>query len=104
MSDLLRVVRRAEQAVSHRESDDNYKRVVARLNPHWRVVRCKDDIQWIIQKRDGFRNAMPRWTERSFCVEPASVQRLVLKHCGIVDAAELKKVFDLGRGGNRHDK
>ena len=36
---------------SHRESDDNYHDVVAQLAPRWRVIVCKDHLQWIIQKR-----------------------------------------------------
>ena len=36
---------------SHRESDDNYHDVVAQLAPRWRVIVCKDYLQWIIQKR-----------------------------------------------------
>jgi hypothetical protein len=89
---------------SNRETDDNYRHVIARLNDHYRVIRCKDDIQWIIQKRDGFRNGQPRWEGRSYCVEPATVYRLVFKHCGIVDAAELSKVQSLSRGSERHDR
>jgi hypothetical protein len=98
---LMQVV---ASAGSHRETDDNYLHVVARLNDHYRVIRCKDDLQWIIQKRDGFKNGQPRWTARSYCVEPATINRLVIKHCGIVDAAELQKVHDLLPGGERHDR
>ena len=36
---------------SPRESDDNYLDVAAQLAPRWRVIVCKDHLQWIIQKR-----------------------------------------------------
>ncbi len=34
------------------ESDDPYP-AVARLNARWRVVVCRDGIQWILQRRHG---------------------------------------------------
>ena len=89
---------------SHREADDNYLHVVARLNDHYRVIRCKDDIQSIFQKRDGFRNGQSRWVGSSYCAQPETVHRLVLKHCGIVDAAELKKLQSLSKGDECHDR
>jgi hypothetical protein len=39
------------QPPSHRERDDNYAKVIAQLAPRWRVIICKDGIQWILQKR-----------------------------------------------------
>lgn len=36
---------------NRRESDDAYSFVVAVLNPRWRVIRCKDGIQWLLQHR-----------------------------------------------------
>lgn len=89
---------------SHHESAADYTHIVACLNDRYRVIRCKDDLQWIIQKRDGFRIGQPRWEGRSYCVEPATVNRLVLKHCGIVDAAELATVHDLLLEGECHDR
>lgn len=32
-----------------RESDDGYQPVVARLADRWRVIECRDGIQWILQ-------------------------------------------------------
>lgn len=89
---------------SHHESAADYSHVIAHLSDRYRAIRCTDGIQWIIQKRDGFKNGQPRWTGRSYCVEPATVHRLVLEHCGIVDAAELQKIHDLLPGGERHDR
>ena len=88
---------------SHFEADDFYFRVIARLNDRFRLIRCKDGIQWIILKRDGCRNGKPRWQGHSYCVRPETVHRLVLKHCGIFDVAKLKKVQSLARGGEYHD-
>lgn len=44
-----------EQLSTHRESDDGYMAVVACLNDRWRVILCKDGIQWILQR------AKKRW-------------------------------------------
>ena len=38
---------------SHRERDDGYKGVVAQLAPRWRVIICKDGIQWIVQQKES---------------------------------------------------
>ena len=89
---------------SLRETDDNYSDVVARLNHHFRVIRCRDAIQLVLQVTDGTKNGQSRWTGRSYCMQPETVHRLVLKHCGIVDAAEFRKVQSLVRGGECHDR
>jgi hypothetical protein len=31
------------------ESDHNYRWIVAQLNDRWRVIACKDGIQWVLQ-------------------------------------------------------
>ena len=36
---------------SRKENEDNYLDVAAQLAPRWRVIVCKDHLQWIIQKR-----------------------------------------------------
>jgi hypothetical protein len=40
------------------EESDHYARVIALLNPQWRVIACADGIQWILQIRrgQGWRN------------------------------------------------
>jgi hypothetical protein len=38
---------------SHRERDDNYQSVIVQLAPRWRIIECRDAIQWIIQKRSA---------------------------------------------------
>ena len=36
---------------SHRERDDNYNKVIIHLAPRWRIIECKNALQWIIQHR-----------------------------------------------------
>ena len=38
---------------SHRERDDAYRNVVAQLTTRWRVVVCRDGIQWILQRKEA---------------------------------------------------
>jgi hypothetical protein len=42
---------------SRRESDDGYQPVVAHLAPRWRVIVCRDAIQWIVQHRASSETA-----------------------------------------------
>src|SRR5262245_52481702 len=44
------------------EESNTYPRVVARLNANWRVIACRDDLQWILQRRRGQKRGSPRWT------------------------------------------
>ena len=39
--------------ISYRERDDCYADVVIHLASRWRVIICKDGIQWIIQKKEA---------------------------------------------------
>lgn len=48
------------------ESSDDYRGLVVQLNPLWRVVECRDGIQWIVQRSDGMRDGRRRWTGRSY--------------------------------------
>lgn len=47
------------------ESADDYQHVVVRLNARWRVIECRDGIQWILQqgKSSGHGTA---WRGRSY--------------------------------------
>ena len=38
---------------SHRERDDHYKGVAVLLAPRWRVIVCKDGMQWIVQQKES---------------------------------------------------
>jgi hypothetical protein len=51
---------------SHREGSDNYHSVIVR-SERYRVIVCKENHQWIIQKRAGTRHGAPRWDGLSYC-------------------------------------
>jgi hypothetical protein len=40
-------------AASKRERDEDYDRVIVRLDDRDRVINCSDNLQWIIQRRRG---------------------------------------------------
>ena len=39
--------------MSHKERDDNYNSVIVQLAPRWRVILCKDGMQWIVQQKEA---------------------------------------------------
>ena len=52
--------------MSRREEADDYRAIVVRLNDNWRVIECRDRIQWIVQQRSGTRHGQPRWDGRKY--------------------------------------
>jgi hypothetical protein len=58
------------------EENDNYP-TIARLNVHWRVVECKNSIQWILQRRQG-----KRWRGAWFCRTREALIRGAREHAG----------------------
>lgn len=43
----------ADAVCTHRESNENYQKVVLKFNDRWRLIVCHNDIQWIVQRREG---------------------------------------------------
>ena len=41
--------------ISHRERDDAYIGTIVQFSPRWRLILCKDQMQWIIQKKESSR-------------------------------------------------
>ena len=61
---------------SHKESDDNYHNVILQLAPRWRVIVCKDYLQWIIQKRTAEPLHRGVWRSQSYVTSRNSLIRL----------------------------
>jgi hypothetical protein len=72
-------------ANSGKESADDYRHIVARLNARWRVIECRDGLQWILQfgKKSGHETA---WRGRSYCRSREALQRACASHAGEMDA------------------
>jgi hypothetical protein len=74
------------ETISRRESDENYYGIVTRLNDAWRVIECRDGIQWILQRRFRAETAdKPPWTGRSYCRTSQALRRCTSQHAGDID-------------------
>ena len=77
---------------SHRERDGNYHSVIFSKGD-WRVIVCKDDLQWIIQRRT--RAGSPdraRWQAYSYPTERDALVRLWSEVTGD-DGAYLRSIL-----------
>ena len=45
--------RRSTSHISHRERDDAYSGTIVQFSPRWRLILCKDQVQWILQKKES---------------------------------------------------
>jgi hypothetical protein len=72
------------------ESDDRYP-VVAQLNERWRVIVCRDGIQWILQRKQALgateTYAASDWRGRSYCRTSSTLVRCCREHCGPIEPA-----------------
>jgi hypothetical protein len=72
------------------EGADDYPRIVAHLNARWRVIECRDRIQWILQCREGPETAVgARWASRSYFRTSEALRRSLRVNAGVgaVDAS-----------------
>ena len=67
------------------EENDVYP-IVASLNAQWRIIACKNSIQWILQKRRGGPN---HWRGRSYCCTRQALVRCVGERAGGITADAL---------------
>ena len=51
---------------THKETSDFYEGVVTNLEPRWRIIICKNKIQWILQKRTAEPLHKGIWRGRSY--------------------------------------
>jgi hypothetical protein len=77
------------QASHFPESSAAYPAVA--LNSHWRVIACRDGIQWILQRQHGpdapERPAAARWEGRAYCRTKEALIRCCRAYSGEIDAA-----------------
>jgi hypothetical protein len=77
----------APEAVNRNESTDSYGDVMAVLNHKWRVIRCRDGLQWILQSRDSLTAAKGIWRGRSYCRTRDALIRCTREYAGAIDKA-----------------
>ena len=70
------------------ETADGYARVVARLCDGWRVIACKDDLQWILQRRKKGGAERP-WRAVGYFRTRDALMRLCAASCWRIDPAAL---------------
>ena len=73
---------------SYRESDDDYGCIVTRLGDVGRVIVCRDDLQWILQRRDGKRAGRARWASVGYCTTREGLLRLCRAFGARIDPSE----------------
>lgn len=81
----------ALQAVSRKERDDNYFAVIAMLAPRWRVILCKNGIQFILQRHFAETLHSGAWRANSFHVFRDSL----IKACVMLDLLSDPKMEQL---------
>ena len=59
---------------SPRERDDHYNNVVCRTGG-WRIIVCRDGIQWIIQRRRCAGRRQAEWKGKAYCTTRDSLIR-----------------------------
>ena len=78
---------------SHRERDDNYQSVIVQLDPRWRIIECRDAIQWIIQKRSAEPSHSGEWRGDSYVVSRDALIELSVKR-GLLSEPSLRAVLE----------
>jgi hypothetical protein len=69
--------------MSRVETADGYYGFVAQLNPDWRVVECRDRIQWILQRRGSPKmSRRDDWRGRSYCRTSQALIRSAREYAG----------------------
>ena len=63
------------------ETADEYANVVCYLNPECRVIRCRDNVQWILQRRKKGGAERP-WRSVGYCTTRKAIIRLRASSCG----------------------
>jgi hypothetical protein len=74
--------------VTASETADDYDSIVAQLNQGWRVIECRDRIQWILQRRGSPKK--PRgddWRGRSYCQTSEALIRCTREYAGEIEPA-----------------
>jgi hypothetical protein len=81
---------------SRLETADDYAGLVAQLNPNWRVVECRDRMQWILQRRGSPQKAhKDGWRGRSYCRTSEVLRRCTRVYAGAIDASAAANLASL---------
>jgi len=69
------------------ESADSYVGLVAQLNGNWRVIECRDRLQWVLQALGSPGKARRNdWRGRAYCRASQALRRCA-RHAAAIDPA-----------------
>lgn len=71
------------------EESDDYPHVVAQNGHLWRVIECRNAIQWIIQLNGGKNHGRARWRNRSYCRTKRTLIELLRSYTAEIDPNQL---------------
>ena len=78
--------------VSHREADDGYTATIIQFDGRWRIILCKNSIQWIIQKREMYPGG--KWKGQRYVTSKIGL----LVACGELNLLSNPKVKEFVEG------
>ncbi len=64
-----------------RETDDGYPSIAR--SGRWRIIRCRDDIQWIVQRdrrKGGSGRGLSRWAGVAYVVNHRFLTSVISRH------------------------
>lgn len=67
----------------HKETSDQYLHIMCHLNLRWRVIRCRHDLQWIIQRRSSADLNKGHWIGQSYHMTLESLRASCLGVTGL---------------------
>ena len=90
---------------SHREKDDGYRSVIVQFAPRWRVIVCKNDLQWVVQHRTADPLHRGVWRGRSY----VTTRESLIKACARVEPLSDPSVMAIlstlpDRIGSKHEQ
>ena len=80
---------------SRLERDDSYFQIVVHCRDNWRIIRCKHDLQWIIQKRSTGRPNRGVFIGKSFHTTKQSLIEACSRLQLLDDPKILQSLLDL---------
>jgi hypothetical protein len=72
------------------EESDTYPTIVCRLNDRWRVIACRSQIQWILQRRGG-----DRWNDQYYFRTREGLMLFVREYAGEIHGDALVTLLRL---------
>lgn len=67
------------------ETSDTYLYVVARPKECWRIAVCQSGIQWLLQRVDGERNGVTRWTTCAYAMTKPGLRKALRRFLTLSD-------------------